>query len=189
MKPLSARSFLVLATGLVTLFVVFALLYHRDRGRRETSGSLAHVRNTFELVVQAPYPEAACLFGPEGERGWSQGHWNPQFLYPQPAQDIEGAVFTIQHSHYQSLWVNTRMSTNDRHFQYVYFIPDILVTTIDVRFRPIDAAHTQVAVTYDRTALTTQANETVRHLGQKDSRSGPDWERAVNAYLAQQQAK
>jgi hypothetical protein len=183
MKRLSTRSILVLATGLLTFLVVLAIVHYRGRDRQEAPSSLAHVRNTFELMVHAPYLEAARLFGPEGERGWGQGHWNPHFLYPQPAQDIEGAVFTVKHGSHDSVWVNTAMSTSDHHFQYVCFLPGILVTTVDVRFRPIDSAHTHVTVTYDRTALTVEANENVRRLGQQDSRSGPDWESAVNAYL------
>ena len=123
MKQLSARSVLILATGLVTPLVIFILIYHRVRDGQKATGTLAHVRSTFELVVHAPYPEAARLFGPEGERGWSQGHWNPQFLYPQSAQDVEGAVFTVQDANHESVWVNTAMSIGDRHFQYVYFIP------------------------------------------------------------------
>jgi hypothetical protein len=48
-------------------------------------------------MVHAPFAKAAPLFGPEGERAWAGKHWNPEFIHPQPARDVEGAVFTIQH--------------------------------------------------------------------------------------------
>jgi len=63
----------------------------------QTSATLARSRASFDLIVHQPYPEAAKLFGPEGERAWAGSHWNPEFLHPQPAADVEGAVFTIQH--------------------------------------------------------------------------------------------
>ncbi len=56
----------------------------------------AHVTNSFHFVIRAPLSRAAPLFGPEGERCWAGQHWNPQFLYPQPGKDVEGAVFTVQ---------------------------------------------------------------------------------------------
>ena len=57
----------------------------------------AHVSNSFQFVVRAPLNRAAPLFGPEGERCWAGQHWNPEFLYPQPGKDVQGAVFTVQH--------------------------------------------------------------------------------------------
>ena len=54
-------------------------------------------------------------------------------------RDAEGVVFTIQHGPTKAVWVNTLMDTEARHFQYVYFIPEIMVTVIDVRFKLISA--------------------------------------------------
>ena len=52
---------------------------------------LLRTQTAFDIVVHLPYAEAAPLFGPEGERPWAGKHWNPQFLYPQPAHDEQGA--------------------------------------------------------------------------------------------------
>jgi hypothetical protein len=70
-----------------------------------------HLSTSFDLVVHAPYAKTAPLFGPEGERAWAGKHWNPEFIHPQPAADIEGAVFTIQHGPYKAVWVTTLSST------------------------------------------------------------------------------
>lgn len=144
----------------------------------------AHVQNSFELTVHAPYAVAAPLFGPEGERAWAEDHWDPKFLYPQPAEDIPGATFTIQHGPHTAVWVNTAFDLQARHFQYVYFLPNVLVTIIDVNFKSIDDHNTKVLVTYQRTALNPESNETVKAFGENDRKSGPDWEKAVNHYLA-----
>lgn len=143
----------------------------------------AHVSNRFTLTVDAPFPEAAPLFGPEGERKWAGKEWDPQFLFPQPGRDVPGAVFTIRHESYRSVWVNTRFDLERGRFQYVYFVPDILVTTIDVRLFPASRATTRVEVTYVRTALASRANGEVRALGERDRASGPEWEESIRACL------
>jgi hypothetical protein len=147
--------------------------------------SLAHVSNLFSLIVHAPYRAAALLFGPNGERGWNEGgDWDPHFFYPQPGEDVPGAVFAIQRGSKKMVWVNTAFDIEARHFQYVYFVPEVLVTTIDVNFVPLDAGSTKVSVVYTRTALDSAANEHVRELGESDRKSGEHWERAINDYLA-----
>ncbi len=95
----------------------------------QTDTPLAHVRNSFHFVVPAPLNRASAFFGPEGERCWAGEQWNPVFLYPQPAEDVEGAVFTVQHGPHKSVWVNTLFDQAGGRMQYVSFIPDTLVFT------------------------------------------------------------
>jgi hypothetical protein len=168
-----------IAIGVMTALPLLSQTKTSDNG----AGPLAHVRNGFDLTVHAPYNVAAPLFGPNGERAWGEGHWDPQFLYPQPANDVEGAVFTVQHGGLKSVWVNTVFDTAARHFQYVYFVPDAMVTTIDVNFLPVDDANTKVHVVYTRTALDAAANDHVRMLGEHDRASGVHWQTAIDAYL------
>ena len=175
---------IVLAVGALA---VGALLYHLHY-RGASSGPVLHVRNEFEFTVHAPYQVAAPLFGPEGERGWAGGHWDPQFLYPQPAQDTQGAVFTIRHGHHHAVWINTAFDTSARHFQYAYFIPETMVVLIDVRFSEPDAENTKVNVAYERTALNPDANQRVKEMGDADRDSGKEWGTAINNYLAKQKA-
>lgn len=146
--------------------------------------TLMHVQTSFDLVVPLPYAQAAPLFGPEGERAWAGKHWDPKFIYPQPAKDVEGAVFTIQHGPFSAVWVNTSFDVEARHFQYVYFIPGIMITVIDVRFKPIDAASTAVNVIYTRTAIAPEGNEHVQAMSENDKTSGKDWQEAIDDYLA-----
>jgi hypothetical protein len=148
---------------------------------RET---LMHVTTAFDLVVQASYAETAPLFGPSGERAWAGKHWNPQFIHPQPEHDVEGAVFTIAHGPYTATWVNTLFDLDARHFQYVYFMPDLMVTVIDVHFKPVSPASTAVHVVYTRTAITPQGNEHVAAMSESDQSSGKEWQAAIDTYLA-----
>jgi hypothetical protein len=143
----------------------------------------AHVRNSFQFVVAAPLGRAAGLFGPEGERCWAGPHWNPEFLHPQPAQDIEGAVFTVQHGPHKSVWVNTVFDLAGGRMQYVSFIPDTLVSTVDVRLATLTPSTTKVEVTYVRTALDAAANEDVLAMGKRDAGNGPEWQKAIEDSL------
>jgi hypothetical protein len=149
-----------------------------------SASQLLRTQTAFDIVVHLPYADAAPLFGPEGERPWAGKHWDPRFLYPQPAHDEQGAVFTVHHGSVTAVWVNTLFDLEARHFQYVYFIPDIMVTTIDVRFTSSDAGSTGVHVVYTRTALTPEGDDHVATLTAADKTAGHDWQSAIDAYLA-----
>jgi hypothetical protein len=143
----------------------------------------AHVRNTFQFTVRASLRRAAALFGPDGERCWAGPHWNPEFLYPQPGRDVEGAVFKIQHGVHNSVWVNTLFDLEGGRMQYVAFIPGLVVSTVDVRLTPLDPSSTKVEVAYARTAVDTDANENIEAMGENDRESGPKWQQAIEACL------
>jgi hypothetical protein len=176
---------IVLAVGAL-LLGIFVYQRHHLAGM---TGPTVHVRNEFEFTVHAPYTITAPLFGPEGERGWAGAEWDPHFLYPQPAADKQGAVFTVHHGHHRSYWINTALDLEGRHFQYVYVIPEVMATLIDVRFSELDSENTKVNVAYERTALNPAANEHVREAGRSDSNQGAEWGKAVNDYLAKQNSQ
>jgi hypothetical protein len=146
--------------------------------------NLMHVQNSFDLVVHASYAETAPLFGPEGERAWAGKHWDPQFIHPQPGRDVEGAVFTIKHGPYSAVWVTTQFDLEAKHFQYAYFLENLMVTTIDVRFKPVDSTATRVNVVYTRTAVTPEGNEHVASMSEGDKDAGKEWQDAIDKYLA-----
>jgi hypothetical protein len=147
-------------------------------------GNLLRTQTAFDILVPLPYAQAAPLFGPEGERPWAGKHWDPQFLYPQPARDEQGAVFTVQHGPVTALWVNSLFDLEQRHFIYTYFIPGLMVTNIDVRFTPVDNRTTKVHVFYTRTALTLEGNGHVADFTTNDKSAAHDWQQSIDTYLA-----
>ncbi|MGC1783418.1 MAG: hypothetical protein WA708_12920 [Acidobacteriaceae bacterium] len=149
----------------------------------QSTAELAHVNNTFHFEVRAPMSRVAPLFGAEAERCWAGPHWDPEFLYPRPAKDIQGAVFRVKHGRHISLWTNTIFDLPRGRVQYVSLIDDTVVTTVDVKMNPSAPSHTAVEVTYTRTALQPEANDDVRELARKDSQSGPDWQKSIEACL------
>src|SRR5882757_9233337 len=126
----------------------FLLAQQPEGPVRVSQQSTTHVSNSFAFTVEAPLKDAAPLFGPDGERVWAGDDWNPQFVFPVPARDVEGAVFTVRHGEQTAVWVNTLFDLKSGRMQYVYVLTDLLATTIDVRLHSIDAGHTKVDVTY-----------------------------------------
>ena len=152
-------------------------------GQSASMPQLLRTQTGFDINVQLPYAETAALFGPEGERPWAGKHWNPRFLYPKSPHDEQNAVFTIQHGPVTAVWVNTLFDLEARHFIYAYFIPGIMVTTIDVRFTPVKETATQVHIIYTRTAVTAEGNDHVAAFTETDKTAGHEWQEAIDTYL------
>ncbi|MGH9762984.1 MAG: hypothetical protein ACREDR_11895 [Blastocatellia bacterium] len=144
---------------------------------------LMHTRTEFSFTVRAPYRTVAPLFGPDAERSWGGHEWNPNFIYPLPAGDVAGAVFTVQHGGHSSLWITTAFDLKEGHVQYVYTMDNILLTLIDIHIEKSDARVTFVHVAYERTALKPEANEHVKHMGSSDAKMGGEWASAIDGYL------
>jgi hypothetical protein len=143
----------------------------------------AHVVNSFQFSVDAPLSVVAPLFGPEGERCWAGKHWDPVFVWPRPARDVQGSVFTVQHGEHTSVWVNTILDVAAGRMQYVVMIPGALTFTVDVRLAAVNSSMTKVDVTYTRTALDAAANDDVTAMGARDRENGPYWQKAIESAL------
>lgn len=147
-----------------------------------------HVRTSFSFVVNASLAVTAPLFGPEGERAWVGKHWDPVFIHPQPARDVEGMVFTLRRDPFNEVWVNTLFDMEGRHFQYVYMLQDLAVTVIDVRFKLLGADSTEVDVVFTRTAITPQGNEQVTAMSETDKSAPQVWKKKIDECLARNKA-
>ncbi len=147
-----------------------------------------HTRTEFSFTVDAPFDQVMPLFGANEERKWSAG-WNPQFVYPMPAHDRPGMVFTVAHGQFTSSWVNTAFDLAAGHVQYAYVLNDAMAVLIDIHATRQDANHTAVTVVYERTALMAEANEHVQHFAKGDAGAGKEWGDAMNAYFAKKAAK
>jgi hypothetical protein len=145
------------------------------------AGMRVHSKETFAFTANGLMEEVAPLFGADKERVWAP-EWNPQFVYPTPVKDAEGMVFNVAHGHRRAVWVCTEYDLEKGRVQYVYVIPEALLTVITLRMKP-EGKQTAVEVTYERTALSAEADEHVRHMAEGDRGSGPEWEKQVNAYL------
>lgn len=150
-------------------------------GKNSASGTRLHTQEQFEFMANGPMEQVAPLFGADKERVWA-AEWDPQFLFPSPGTDKEGMVFTTDRHQGHAVWVNTELDVRNGRVQYVYVVPDAMATLITLRLTPA-GDKTHVAVTYERTALSSDADMRVRQMADGDRGSGPEWEKAVNGYL------
>jgi hypothetical protein len=148
-----------------------------------SAAPLLHTREQFSLMANAPFEVAWPLFGADAERAWAPD-WEPVFLWPEKALDQEGMVFKVRHGEKTAVWVNTAFDPIERRIQYVYVIPDVVVTVITLELMP-DGHSTAVRVVYERTALAATANELVKDMAARDRAAGGDWSRQLNAILSQ----
>jgi len=84
--------------------------------------------------------------------------------------------------HLHAVWVNTELNLKDGRVQYVYVIPDVLVTVITLNLKP-DGNQTLVEVRYHRTALIPEADAHVQEMAKQDHDAGPEWQTQINQYL------
>ena len=171
------------ARSLPAAIVLICLLMARLSFAQEAEKPmLVHTHNEFAFTVHAPMEKTFPLFGAIEEKKWAEG-WEPEVLYPSPAKDQLGMVFRVAHPHMSSVWTCTAFDPASGHVQYVYYVSDALVTSIDIHLTQSDNAETHVSVLYERTALTSGANEHVALMAQADAHAGPHWAEMINKSL------
>lgn len=147
----------------------------------QSSHERAHSERTFDFLAEAPLSEVAPLFGAHGERAWAP-NWDPRFIWPVPAQDRPGMVFTVSGPHGSAIWINTCFEPQNGRVQYAYVLENAMTTLITLRLTP-RGEHTHVAVTYERTAIQPRADAWVLRMAEQDGRAGEEWSTQINAYL------
>lgn len=183
------KSIAIFLAGLAAGAVLVVAAHAHRMAQATGTASLAHARSEFSFIAHAPMDVAAPLFGAEAERGWGGESWQPRFLYPQPAADIEGAVFAVKHGGHDSLWVATAQDFKGGHVQYVNLIDGAMATRIDIRLRAASATDTAVTVVYERTALRPELSEHIMALAAEDKSSDRHWSDAIDRYLQASSAR
>jgi hypothetical protein len=141
----------------------------------------AHRRRTFEFLAEAPLSEVAPLFGAHRERVWAPD-WDPRFIWPAPAEDCPGMVFTVSGARGTAVWINTCFELQNGRVQYAYVLENAMTALITLSLSS-RGEHTHVAVSYERTALQPRADTWVTRMADQDARAGDEWSAQINAYL------
>jgi len=168
---------------MLALAALFPLLTSLRGRAQEPASTPAHTRTEFSFTVNAPFEQVVPLFGAHEERKWADG-WDPKFVYPTPARDQQGEVFTVAHGQHTSVWINTALDLAGGHIQYAHVLNDAMATLIDIHATRQGPQKTAVTVVYERTALIPGANEHVQHFAQGDANGGKEWGEAMNAFFA-----
>lgn len=174
------RSPLVLS--LLTPLFLLAPTHTHAQSSAPASTQPVQVRRNLQFDLNVPPAQAAPLFGPEGERCWAGGNWDPHFVYPQPAHDQQDAVFTIAHGQSNMTWVNTAFNLPEGHIQYVAIMPSAMVMTIDLRLTATPTG-THIDATFIHTALDPSLNARVTEMADRHASNGSQWAHDIAACL------
>ena len=123
------------------------------------------------------------LFTARGERRWVEG-WDPAFPAGEPSEEGEGTVFVTMAHDRSTFWV-VAASTADR-LLYARTTPGFTAGTVEVRRRGSEARSTQIDVTYDLSALTTQGAAELDDFAAGYAQDIGAWELAIETALAKE---
>jgi hypothetical protein len=143
----------------------------------------AHARTEFRFTLDVPYDRAAPLFGAHAEQKWAPD-WKPRFIYPDPAEDRQGAIFFVEAAGHSALWTTTEFDLPRGRVQYVSLWNQHVLTRIDITLAHNGPLKTDVRVAYERTAVDPSANEHVKAMSAADANKGPEWKRQIEACAA-----
>ncbi len=171
--------------GGALLIILTVLHFHGSSLARAQPGTIpVHKETSFDLLINQPYAVVAPLFGADGERAWGGADWDPHFIFPIPAKDVSGAIFTLEHGHRKMLWITPIFDLAGRHIEHLYVIHDAMVTLIDITFPDASPDTTKVHVVYQRTALAPGSNQHVEQLAAQDATAAQEWQHAIDNYFA-----
>jgi hypothetical protein len=142
-------------------------------------------RVTGQLMVALPRDHAFRLFTPRGEQDWAP-QWKPHFPAGAVDDTAPGTVFET-HAHGQTTtWVVVD-STSGRRIHYARVTPQVDAGTVTVTLDDVNG-QSEVAVTYELTALTDAANAHLQAFAAQYPAFLQSWEQDIAASLSQRRA-
>ena len=143
-----------------------------------------HASTTMTFVIKAPLQKTASLFTPTGMQCWLGSHFQPEIVHAQLTKDTAGAVFTMQQGPQKSVWVNTLLDVKDGRMQYAMFVPDTMVTVVEVRMISDGKDATRVELTHTVTALSADARAALKSMGTQGQEHMAAAQKAIEGCLA-----
>ena len=137
-------------------------------------------RATVDLAMHfsAPLARTTAAFGPLAEAVWSP-EFRPEFVSPQPAAQVAGAVFRTPDGR---TWLLHDFDTGTGFVQYVISgRSELVVLSIHAKG---DASGTGVTMTYEVTALDERGAEHLAQVRAHAAAMSADMQDAIGAYLA-----
>jgi hypothetical protein len=173
---------------MIRLFSLLALvLLSTEAATSGSAGGRLHVERSFTITLNARPDAAARAFGAVAEERWAPG-FEPLFAYPNPPSDVEGAVFTVRAPKTQ-IWLLQTWDMVHHVVRYVAVDPGVKITALVIRVAPFGVDKSRATVTYDRTSLSSAGDAEVARFAKMFVSEAPQWERAINGYLAEAGAR
>jgi len=137
-------------------------------------------RLTGRIRVGLPPGEAFRLFTPRGEQDWVPG-WQPRFPAPAADDTEPGTVFETSAHGQHTTWLVTDRQPGTR-ISYARVTPGEHAGTVTVVLRP-DGEDSEVEVTYQLTALTSEADRRLSEFADGYAAYLQSWEDAIMAWM------
>lgn len=138
----------------------------------------AQYQLTGRIEVALPPPEAFRLFTPRGEQDWVEG-WQPRFPSSVEDDTLPGTVFE---THGPTTWLVIDCQPG-RRISYARFTPGVRVGTVTVVVSDASGS-SSVDVTYELTALTSEAESDLRKFASDYPAFLQSWEDKIAAFLS-----
>lgn len=122
---------------------------------------MRRMQHTGTVTVRVPLHDALRLFTPEGERAWVEG-WHPRYATTTDDDTAPGTVFTTTADGRTTIWVVVERRTDG--YRYARVTPGHTAGMVTVTGSVLDEARTAVEVTYDLSALSASARNTLDAL-------------------------
>lgn len=141
----------------------------------QTGHSIAH---SGTLHVDAPPEHAFQLFTAPGEKLWIDG-WDPVVASGGDGR-ARGAVFVTNTAGEKAYWVVVDYDEEALHARYSRIAPETRAGTVEVFARDDGSGSTEVTVTYELTALTSEGNKLLADFDSEAfERMLREWERLI----------
>ena len=157
--------------GLIGAVSLGSLPAAADEGSR-------HGAVVLTLHFSAPAASTTAAFGPLAEAAWSP-EFRPDFVFPQPAAEVAGAVFRTPDG---KIWLLHDFDTAAGFVQYVIAGTSELVT-LSIH-ASADASGTAVTMTYDIIALDDRGSAHLAKVRVNAAAMSAGMQDAIAAYLA-----
>lgn len=133
------------------------------------------------IVVDAPVDQAFMFFTPAGEELWIDD-WKPTYLHPRDGATESGMVFVTGEGDELTIWTLTDFDRDAHRSRYVRSTPASRVSVVEVRCSALDAARTEVQVSYTLTALNAAGERALEDFeGERFTAMIDDWANTIAA--------
>lgn len=140
-----------------------------------------HLHASHRIVVEAPADQAFMYFTPAGEELWVEG-WRPSYIHPPDGRTQAGMVFITGEGDERTIWMLADFDRAAHRSRYLRCTPASRSVIVEVRCRALDAARTEVQVSYTLTALNAAGEQALEAFeGERFAAMIDGWSREIAA--------
>lgn len=143
------------------------------------------VVRTFTQTIHAA-PEAVFpLLCPVREMEWL-ADWKARVIYAESGlAETNGVYASLHPGESDTIWMITQRDERRHLIEFVYFVPGVRVTRLNIAVHPLVGKNSRVEITYIYTGISKEGNREITEHGAEDRfiEQMKHWEAAMNYFL------